>query len=246
MDKNFGVIKKNSKQQIHISSGRIGQYHNCLILKTESPDQNIKDHNLWIKPDDIDTLISKIDTCYRYIQSTNLPNGYKESKIGSIKVNNIWTIDVIAKTEYIHWSLGITLRSSNLKTSRYIQVPRNHIEKFIDIIDDYKTYLSTDECPHPYEIYIIELDKKVILEPEFCNKNPKYADHLPCYYIGVDVKIPRNNYNDHPDSLVKKYGISTKREIKEAPLTTHPSFSSARLRINQITTQLRSKGYGVI
>jgi len=101
----------------------------------------------------------------------------------------------------------------------------------------------------PYNVYVIELDKKVLFSKKFRNKNPHINLNLKCFYVGQTVHDPTTRFKQHKkgyksNSFAKKYGIKLEPRIfsKFNPISKRKDAE----RIEQwITEKLREKGHGV-
>jgi hypothetical protein len=59
----------------------------------------------------------------------------------------------------------------------------------------------------PYQIYVIELSKKVFNENwRFRSANPQYNGVLECLYVGMTSKSPAERFTQHKTAFVNKKG----------------------------------------
>lgn len=100
-----------------------------------------------------------------------------------------------------------------------------------------------------YNVYVIKLDKKVLLSKKFRRRNPDLDPKLDCYYVGQTSLDTEIRFQQHLDGykasrFPKRYGISLCPEIykKYNPIKTR---SMAEELESWLTTKLRKKGHGV-
>lgn len=107
--------------------------------------------------------------------------------------------------------------------------------------------------PDPFEattcvVYAIELDKSVLQDPKFKEKNPNYINGKPCVYIGMTSLDVGERYTQHLS------GINSSRIAKHwgrgliSDLVTPRKPTLRRWAIKQersTARQLRASGYGV-
>lgn len=101
----------------------------------------------------------------------------------------------------------------------------------------------------PYHnVYVIELDKKVMAVHKFKAANPKYIHNAPCVYVGMTGHTPDIRFKKHMDGIknnvyVTNYGLRLMPEIYSA---YNPStFDDACANEIAIANELRAKGWGV-
>ena len=101
----------------------------------------------------------------------------------------------------------------------------------------------------PYNVYVIELDKKVLISKKFKERNPNLDIRKACYYIGQTTHDPKIRFKQHKtgykaNRFVKKYGIRLEPRIfsKFNPITKR---KEAEFIEQWITEKLREKGHGV-
>ena len=97
-------------------------------------------------------------------------------------------------------------------------------------------------------VYVIELDKAVLLDPKFARKNPDYRPGKPCVYVGMTGLTPEIRFEQHRVGIkackyVKRHGkrLRPKLYLRYNPL----SYEAAALREKALATRLRKKGYAV-
>ena len=98
-------------------------------------------------------------------------------------------------------------------------------------------------------IYVIELDKKVLKEPQFKKANPDYIKGHRCFYVGQTGKTPEQRFKDHKDnrnanSYVRDFGIKLIPK-KYKSFNPIPTLEAAEAIEKRRARKLRKKGYGV-
>ena len=101
----------------------------------------------------------------------------------------------------------------------------------------------------PYNVYVIELDKEVLLSKKFRERNPHMNPKLVCYYVGQTTHDPLTRFNQHKtgykaNRFVRKYGLRLVPKIFSHfnPIGKRKEAE----RIEQwIADKLREKGHGV-
>ncbi|MDA8683970.1 hypothetical protein N9M19_04950 [Gammaproteobacteria bacterium] len=104
-------------------------------------------------------------------------------------------------------------------------------------------------------IYVIELNKEILINKAFKKMNPNYDESKPCVYVGMTSKTPEQRFLEHTtgarkkngDPLfsrkVKKHGIRLKPRLYKShnPMTEKEAkeFEIEKAR------RLRKRGYGV-
>jgi hypothetical protein len=101
--------------------------------------------------------------------------------------------------------------------------------------------------PH-HHVYVIELDKAVLLEARFRRCNPGYVDGKPCVYVGMtgldpDVRFDKHMAGIQANSYVTRYGLWLLPDLYEGfnPM----AYEAAQDREVEIGIDLRSAGFGV-
>ena len=100
-----------------------------------------------------------------------------------------------------------------------------------------------------YNVYVIELDKEVLISKKFRIKNPHMNPRKACFYVGQTTHDPRIRFKQHKDGykanrFVKKYGVRLHHKISDKynPIATRKEAE----KIEQyLTKRLRAKGHGV-
>jgi predicted GIY-YIG superfamily endonuclease len=101
----------------------------------------------------------------------------------------------------------------------------------------------------PYNVYVIELDKKVLQSRKFRKRNPHMNPKLVCYYVGQTSHDPNTRFKQHrigykSNRFVKKYGLRLKpRKFKKYnPIETREEAENIE---RHLANKLRAKGHGV-
>jgi len=109
----------------------------------------------------------------------------------------------------------------------------------------------------PYQIYVIELRKKVFTESaKFRNANPQFNGVLECLYVGMTSKSPKERFEQHKtgyindkgyklsSSIVQKYGSYLRPSLYNHidPIKTK---AEALKMEKQLALELRRKRYAV-
>ena len=101
----------------------------------------------------------------------------------------------------------------------------------------------------PYNVYVIELNKEVLLSKKFRERNPYLNPRRPCFYIGQTTHDPVARFNQHKrgyksNTFVKRYGTKLvwRKFKKYNPIRTRKEAEQIE---KWLTNKLRKKGYGV-
>ena len=77
-----------------------------------------------------------------------------------------------------------------------------------------------------HNVYVINLDPKVLKNRKFLNANPNYIEGKECYYVGMTGLDPNERYKNHKcgykaNKYAKKYGrwLSRRKFEKHNPMT---------------------------
>jgi hypothetical protein len=109
-----------------------------------------------------------------------------------------------------------------------------------------------------YQVYVIELSKKVFTEnKKFRDANPQFNGVLECLYVGMTSKTPAERLKQHKEgyvskkghklsaNIVQKYGIylrpSLYEHLNQKPMTR----DQALLMEEKLALDLRRQGYAV-
>jgi hypothetical protein len=110
----------------------------------------------------------------------------------------------------------------------------------------------------PYQVYVIELSKKVFTEnARFRAANPQFNGVLECLYVGMSSKTPAERFQQHKTGyrnkkgiklsayLAHKYGSYLRPSLYEH-LNTKPMTREQALKMEEkLSLDLRRKGYAV-
>ena len=101
----------------------------------------------------------------------------------------------------------------------------------------------------PYNVYVIELDKEVLISKKFRERNPHLNPRKACFYVGQTTHDPETRFKQHKtgykaNRFVKKYGLKLVPQIfkKFNPI---PKRKNAEFIEKWIAEKLREKGHGV-
>ena len=100
-----------------------------------------------------------------------------------------------------------------------------------------------------YNVYVIELDKGVLISKKFRKKNPQMNPGKACFYVGQTTHDPITRFKQHKEGykanrFAKKYGLRLVPQIfsKFNPISKRKEAE----KIEQwIALKLREKGHGV-
>ena len=103
--------------------------------------------------------------------------------------------------------------------------------------------------PKDRNVYVIELDSKILKKGYFLKENPNRDPSKPCVYVGMTSKTPEERFaihqSDHMHSSpkVREFGIALMRELYEHlnPLTWEEIEDMEK----KLAEDLRSQGYAV-
>jgi len=100
-----------------------------------------------------------------------------------------------------------------------------------------------------FNIYVIELDKKVLEKKKFLARNPSYNPTKPCVYIGQTAKTPEERFEQHKNGVrsntyAREFGkyLRPRQYEKYNPLATR---KKAEAKEKWLAERLQKKGYGV-
>jgi len=101
----------------------------------------------------------------------------------------------------------------------------------------------------PYNVYVIELDKEVLISKKFRERNPHLNPRRACFYVGQTTHDPVTRFKQHKqgyksNSFVKRYGIRLvwRKFKKYNPIKTRKEAEQVE---QWLTEKLRKKGHGV-
>ena len=100
-----------------------------------------------------------------------------------------------------------------------------------------------------YNVYVIELDKEVLISKKFREKNPYMNIRKACFYVGQTTHDPLTRFKQHKagykaNRFAKKYGIRLVPQIfkKFNPIEKRENAEQIE---RWLTEKLRKKGHGV-
>ena len=109
-----------------------------------------------------------------------------------------------------------------------------------------------------YQVYVIELSKKVFTEnTKFRTANPQFNGVLECLYVGMTSKTPAERFKQHKSGYVNRKGLKLSANIVEKyGIYLRPSLydhinlkimnrQEALLMEEKLALELRRKGYAV-
>ena len=109
-----------------------------------------------------------------------------------------------------------------------------------------------------YQVYVIELSKKVFTEnTKFRLANPQFNGVLECLYVGMTSKTPAERFKQHKSGYVNRKGLKLSANIVEKyGIYLRPSlYDHINLKVmdrqealfieEKLALALRRKGYAV-
>jgi predicted GIY-YIG superfamily endonuclease len=100
-----------------------------------------------------------------------------------------------------------------------------------------------------YNVYVIELDKGVLMSKKFRVKNPHMNPRKACFYVGQTTHDPVTRFKQHKtgykaNRFVKKYGLRliSRKFKKYNPIDKRKKAEQIE---RWLTYKLRKKGHGV-
>ncbi len=100
-----------------------------------------------------------------------------------------------------------------------------------------------------YNVYVIKLDKEVLISKKFREKNPHINPKLACYYVGQTTHDPDTRFKQHKagykaNRFVKRYGLKLipRKFKKYNPIQKRKEAEQIE---RLLTEKLRKKGHGV-
>ena len=100
-----------------------------------------------------------------------------------------------------------------------------------------------------YNVYVIELDKKVLKSKKFREKNPNMKTRKTCYYVGQTIHDPTIRFQQHKtgyksNRYAKNYGLRLvpRKYKKYNPIKKREQAENIE---RWLTEKLRKKGHGV-
>ena len=99
-----------------------------------------------------------------------------------------------------------------------------------------------------FNVYVIALDKSVMVDKRFRKANRYYVKGKPCVYVGMTARTPDERFAQHREGYKssrypKKYGLYLRRKLYEHlnPMT----YEDAVAMEVELAKQLRYRGYAV-
>ena len=125
-------------------------------------------------------------------------------------------------------------------------------------VDESKSLKSYRFALMKYQVYVIELSKRVFTEnAKFRNANPQFNGVLQCLYVGMTSKTPQERFKQHKTgyvnkkghklsaNIVQKYGSYLRPSLYEH-LNLNPMTREDALKMEEkLALDLRRKGYAV-
>ena len=109
-----------------------------------------------------------------------------------------------------------------------------------------------------YQVYVVELSKKVFTEnTRFRTANPQFNGVLECLYVGMTSKTPVERFRQHKTGyvnskghqlsayIVQKYGTYLRPSLYDHINQTTMTREQALLMEKKLALDLRRKGYAV-
>jgi predicted GIY-YIG superfamily endonuclease len=100
-----------------------------------------------------------------------------------------------------------------------------------------------------YNVYVIELEKGVLVSKKFRQKNPNMNPRLACFYVGQTTHDPVTRFKQHKQGyksnrFAKRYGLRLVPQVfkKFNPISKR---KEAEFIEKWIAEKLREKGHGV-
>ena len=99
-----------------------------------------------------------------------------------------------------------------------------------------------------YNVYVIELDRRVLEESRFNKANPGYRSGKPCVYVGMtgldpDIRFDKHKAGIQSNRFVQKFGLRLLPELYE--VYNPMPYDGARDMEVELAIGLRENGYGV-
>ena len=110
----------------------------------------------------------------------------------------------------------------------------------------------------PYQVYVVELSKKVFTEnAKFRAANPQFNGVLECLYVGMTSKTPKERFRQHKTgyinqkghnlsaSIVRRYGTYLRPSLYDH-INLKPMTREEALKMEEkLAWDLRREGYAV-
>jgi hypothetical protein len=104
------------------------------------------------------------------------------------------------------------------------------------------------EAAWHHNVYVIELDQKVLKDRKFRAANPQHDPAKPCLYVGATGLSPYERFLNHKDGYkanryAEKYGLHLRPDLF-AVYNPMPYKAAVELEI-ELAAALREEGYAV-
>lgn len=99
-----------------------------------------------------------------------------------------------------------------------------------------------------HNVYVIELERKVLENKKFAEANPAYREGMPCLYVGMTGLSPEKRWTNHQAGIKsskypREFGIGLLPDMYEH--LNPMSFADAQAMEEKLAMRLREKGYAV-
>ena len=104
------------------------------------------------------------------------------------------------------------------------------------------------DSTHHHNVYVVELDPRVLKDRAFRAANPLHDPAKPCFYVGATGLSPYERFLNHKDGhkanrYVRKYGLHLRPDLFEV---FNPLPYEAAIELEQeLAEELRGKGHAV-
>jgi hypothetical protein len=101
---------------------------------------------------------------------------------------------------------------------------------------------------HHHHVYVVELDRAVLLERRFLRVNPNYDGGSPCVYVGMTGLTPEKRFENHragirSNAYVTRYGLRLRPDLY-AFFNPMP-YRAACILEAELADDYRDKGWAV-
>lgn len=100
-----------------------------------------------------------------------------------------------------------------------------------------------------YNLYVIELDPRVLAYPKFLNANPDRREDKPCVYVGSTALTPEERFIQHKDGVkANRYAHRFGVRLRPRLYKNHQGIATrelAELEEKRLAERLRKRGYAV-
>jgi predicted GIY-YIG superfamily endonuclease len=99
-----------------------------------------------------------------------------------------------------------------------------------------------------HNVYVIELDSRVLRDRRFRARNPNYIEGKPCVYVGMTGLPVAERFANHRDGYksnryAQRYGVRLLPELYE--VFNPMPYEAARQMEQDLADELQEKGYAV-